>query len=690
MKLSQLVTSLRTLLVIPFTLLIFIAVGSTGYFALHHGQQAVNEVTLLLRQEITARIQQHLHSYFQIPHLVNQLNADAIQLGLLDTGNSNLLERYFWRQLQRFQLISGIYWGNEAGGIVAVARYDQQQITVQVTAAMRKGDYYTYATDAQGQRTRLLEVANHYDATQRPWYLSAATAHQPVWSQVYSFTYPAGSLGITANQPVYDEQGQLKGVLAADFMLTQISEFLKTLKIGHTGQVYIMERNGRLIASSTEESPFIERTSNNADERLMATHSQMPIIQLSSRYLIEHFKTLNQVQHSHPLNFQACVTPSFQSINKLDCENSTYYLQVTPIQDHYGLDWLIVVVVPEADFLANVTTNTRFTVLFSIAIAMLITLIMGVILSHWVLNPIFQLNDAAKALAKGDWQTRIHVDRQDEIGQLGQAFDKMSQQLQNSFIVLEQAYLLAESARQIAETANRAKTSFLANMSHELRTPLNAVLGYSHLLQEEALELGKKECLIYLENIQQSGQALLALISDILEFSKIEAEKMPLHLTTVPIQTLLEEVIQSLPTTLINRNCNQLTYHCPHDLPPLITDADKLKRILQNLLHNAYKFTHQGQIHLQLIPADNGLYFQITDTGIGIPTERIPSLFEPFQQADNSSTRLHGGAGLGLAICQQYCHLLGGKITVDSQLGIGSLFTLYCPSHPQESLENHV
>jgi hypothetical protein len=259
--------SLRTLLVIPSVVLIFVAVLLTGYLSLHNAQNAVNDVTSQLREEITARIQQHLYNYLETPHLVNQINDDAIHLKLLDMYDVAALESHFWRQLQLFEDVSGIYLGTEQGGILAVARYDRDQITIQLTEGLVKGNYYTYSTNGKGQRTHLVEVAPNYDATKRPWYKSAVQAGKPVWSDIYTFVYPAGSLGITANQPVYDDTGKLQGVLAADFMLLKIGEFLHSLKIGRSGQTFIIERSGLMVASSTIEQPFRR-------EHSIASHGQ--------------------------------------------------------------------------------------------------------------------------------------------------------------------------------------------------------------------------------------------------------------------------------------------------------------------------------------------------------------------------------------------------------------------------------
>jgi predicted ATPase/signal transduction histidine kinase len=257
---------------------------------------------------------------------------------------------------------------------------------------------------------------------------------------------------------------------------------------------------------------------------------------------------------------------------------------------------------------------------------------------------------------------------------------------------------LAEQARQDAEIASRAKTAFLTNMSHELRTPLNAILGYSEIIQEEAEELGYEGILSDLEKIQTAGIQLLGLISDILDISKIEADKIELNLSEFAVTQLVEDMVTTIQL-MVEMEGNTLTIQYDPDLDTLYADYHKVGQILLNLLNNASKFTRQGTITLtvthetlfsmpdavfeeddfQLLESE-WIFFQIADTGIGIPPERIDSIFEAFTQADNSSTREYGGTGLGLTISDRLCRAMGGYITVSSEVGKGSIFTVQLPT----------
>ncbi|MFB8794796.1 MAG: PAS domain S-box protein [Microcoleus sp.] len=242
-------------------------------------------------------------------------------------------------------------------------------------------------------------------------------------------------------------------------------------------------------------------------------------------------------------------------------------------------------------------------------------------------------------------------------------------------------------AKEAAEAANVSKSQFLANMSHELRTPLNAIIGYSEILQEDALDLGEDDFVIDLEKIHKAGNHLLGLINDLLDLSKIEAGQTELDLETFD----LSEVIQEVTTTvkpLFLRNSNRLNVEYPDRIGDFHSDRVKLTQILFNLLSNAAKFTQQGTItfSVERITNDENSYdsdwliFNCADTGIGMTAEQVQKLFQPFTQADASTTRKYGGTGLGLAIAQKYSLMLGGEITVKSELGKGSTFTVILPA----------
>ncbi|KMO40813.1 histidine kinase [Methylobacterium variabile] len=251
----------------------------------------------------------------------------------------------------------------------------------------------------------------------------------------------------------------------------------------------------------------------------------------------------------------------------------------------------------------------------------------------------------------------------------------------------KEAELQLETAKRAAEEASRAKSQFLANMSHELRTPLSAVIGYAEMLQEEIEDLGEESLLADMRKIESNARHLLGLINDVLDLSKIEAERMEIYPESFDVAATVQDVAATVEA-LVAKKANTLTVEAGTDLGSAHTDVTKLRQCLINLLSNAAKFTERGRITLSTSRThEDGidwLTFGVTDTGIGMSAEQQAKLFQRFTQADASTTRRFGGTGLGLAITRAFAHMLGGDVAVASEPGRGTTFTLRVPARFEE------
>jgi signal transduction histidine kinase/DNA-binding response OmpR family regulator len=255
--------------------------------------------------------------------------------------------------------------------------------------------------------------------------------------------------------------------------------------------------------------------------------------------------------------------------------------------------------------------------------------------------------------------------------------------VQNHVREQQAAALEIEDAKEQAEKASRSKSEFLANMSHELRTPMNAILGYSEMLMEDAEDAGQEDFIPDLKKINQAGTHLLALINDVLDLSKIESGKMEAFCEEINLESLIDEVAATAHP-LLEKNANKLAIERGKNLGSAFQDITKLRQVLLNLMSNAAKFTHQGTVTLHANRLMKGnrdwLSLAVSDTGIGIAADKLDHVFGEFTQADNSTTRDYGGTGLGLAISSRFCELLGGDLSVHSELGEGSTFTILIPA----------
>lgn len=653
---------LRTILIVPFVIQIFAAVGLVGYLSFRNGQRAVNDVTNQLLQEVTARVEQNLHTYLTIPHLVNQSNAAAISLGQLNLQDIPALEQHFWRQIQIFDELTFAGLGLENKDNLGAERFDDGTLTLRVSTQASNHLFYTYSTNQLGERQKILDKIK-FDPRTRPWYKAAVAKGKATWSEIYPNTAGLTSY-LGASMPFSDQQGNLQGVLLTNINLSQIGNFLQSLKIGKTGQVFIVERSGMLVATSTGEQPFRKLNKEYGAEQVKAIESDNYLTQATAQYLSKNFNSNTQFDEHKQLGFTI--------------DGKQQFVKVQPFQDEFGLDWLIVVVVPEADFMEEINANTRTTILLCIA-ALVVATLVGILTARGVIRPILRLNNSAKAIAKGEWEQTVDIKRSDELGELAKSFNSMAYQLQESFTNLEERVeeRTAELAiaKEKAEVANQAKSTFIANMSHELRSPLNAILGFSQLMtRSQIIPVEQQE---NISIISRSGEYLLTLINNILDLSKIEAGRITLNEKSFDLYRLLNELKDMFQLKADDRGL-QLIFEHPEDIPRYVcADEVKLRQVLINLLNNALKFTQSGgisvRVSLPLSSPHQLIAFEVEDTGPGIAPEELDSLFEAFVQTETGK-QAQEGTGLGLPISRKFVQLMGGDLSVSSKVGRGTIF----------------
>ncbi|MBU7586965.1 MAG: HAMP domain-containing protein [Nostoc sp. TH1S01] len=709
---------LQLVLIIPFALQIFGAVGLVGYLSFKNGQQAVNDLADQLMNRTNSIVQQHLDAYLSIPHKLNQINADAIAMGLLDVRDRKTTGKYFWKEMQAYDL-TYIGMALTTGEGLGAARYDGKTVTIDDWNAKLPNNGRNYATNSQGDRISI----NHtfeYNNFQENWYTEPIKAGKPIWSRIYSWNSPDGAyISAATGRPIYDTNQRLLGMVGADIHLLKLSSFLRRLDISHFGQVFILERNGMLIANSSRQETFV--VVKGEVKRIKATESPDPAVQNTAKQIESKFKGFYLITEPQKL--------------QLKFQKETNFVYVTPWRDQYGLDWLVVVSVPEKAFMAKISTNTQITILLCLG-ALVIASIIGYLTSSWVIQPILRINRASQAMALGNLEQSVNVSQIEELNTLSQSFNYMAEQLRQSFTALaaskaeledrveertaELKTTLSELQRTQAQVIQNEKMSSLgqlvAGVAHEINNPVNFIHGNITHLHEYTQGL-VKILYLYQERYPSEDPEIQALAEELdLDFLMEDLQKIlpSMKMGTERIRKIvlslrnfsrmdeadfkavdIHEGIESTLLILQYRLKEKPDYPGIEvirdygNLPLVECYAGQLNQVLMNILVNAIDALEesflnsqnstpkQPQITIRTTAIDTQwIEIAIADNGPGMSEQVKNRIFDPF-----FTTKPVGkGTGMGMAISYQIItEKHHGKLDCFSTPGEGTEFRIQIP-----------
>ena len=591
---------------------------------------------------------------------VASLTKSLILNGTLNISKPQVLSKYLFEQLRIHNQISGIYFGTQSGDFYSVQHNDEKQPNGYRTkiitnrGGVRRAEFNWH--DEKFNVTSVEDAPNDtYDPRKRPWYTKAVAEGRAIWTDPYIF-FTAREPGITSAVPVYGDNEKVAAVVGVDVKITSFSKYLKQHWNTENSGAFIVSTNGTLVATT--------ELANGATVQGPVQKPVLPNIESSANPVI---LAANNALKA-PRKDRADGGSRHSIFTSFDGEGGTHFATFAPFEQ---LPWAVGLYGSEEHYLGDLKDNQILNLLLALAAGVL-ACFAGLFIAYKLSKPIKQLGRTARSVSREGLDANIEQNSGSffsEIQDTTEAFTRMMSDLKE------------------AEKSKQALSDFISSMSHELRTPMNAITGFSQLLQNNPKEPLTQQQNEYTNIVVQSSEHLLELINRVLDLAKIQSGTMTSFTEKVNPRHIIDQCINILQF-LADKHNVELKFACDGMTGPnMLADSTRLKQVMLNLISNAIKYNHEGgcvSISFELAASPDMMLIKVSDTGTGIPKERIDELFEPFNRLGNEGTSIEG-TGIGLSITKDLVNMMGGSIGVKSEHGVGSTFWVEIPVDKSET-----
>lgn len=647
--------SLGPALAVPLVVVFCLGSLLVAYVSISAGRSTARDIAAKLSGSAAEESVEKLGVLMRYPVLLNEANANALASGALRMSDAAVRDRFFSGQMKAFPQVSYSFYGREDASFYGARRNEADQIEAIHNDAGTRGSSLYYSIDAAGNPVDLKAEIKNFDCRTRPWYAAGIAAGKPVYSEIYRhFVYR--DLAVTAAHPVRSQSGGWDGVFGVDFRLDRINAFLEEMSAIPGSAIVVAERRSGLLIGNSLKVPNYEDKGDS-------------LVRLSAKNPPPPFPSI--------ADFAA-----IGSGVSLDTDSGRIRVETRPFR-YLNLDWIVLVVMPYAAFTGTIDATIRLE-FFLCAAVMALSVLIGLLWFRRLTLPIRKVVDAADRLARGEWNYTAPEGTYRELSQLAHSFNAMAAQLRASISGLEEAVAertkeLAEANRALSEN-NAAKDRFFAILAHDLRNPVGALSESLRLISDGSLSLDDEERPRILNEMASVSQNVSQVLENLLDWAASQRGDMAFSPEEHDLDELIAESI-----LLVRQHADNKRIRVEYEARPAraYCDANMVRVLIRNLLSNAVKFTAPGgRVAVSAEYAGERVVVSVSDSGIGIPEEKLKTLLTPGSSGRSLGTAGERGTGLGLLLCREFAERHGGALEVSSMPGKGSVFRFTLPRGP--------